>query len=97
VILLLDESDALLGQRTDVQNANDRYANLETNFLLQGFESYEGILLVTTNARTGCIDTAFDRRMDVTVKFYAPDAGSRLRSGQRRALRRYADRELLHW
>ena len=32
VILLLDEGDALLGQRTDVQNANDRYANLETTF-----------------------------------------------------------------
>jgi hypothetical protein len=58
VILLLDEGDALLRQRTDVQNANDRYANLETNFLLQRFESYQGILLVTTNARTGCIDTA---------------------------------------
>jgi hypothetical protein len=53
VIRLLDEGDSLLGQRTDVQNANDRYANPETNFLLQRFESYEGILLVTTNARAG--------------------------------------------
>src|SRR5262249_9303842 len=33
VILLLDEGDALLTQRTEVSNANDRYANLETNFL----------------------------------------------------------------
>jgi hypothetical protein len=77
VILLLDEGDALLGQRTDVQNANDRYANLETNFLLQRFESYEGILLVTTNARSGRIDSAFERRMDVTVEFHAPDAEER--------------------
>ena len=77
VILLLDEGDALLGQRTDVQNANDRYANLETNFLLQRFESYEGILLVTTNARSGRIDSAFERRMDVTVEFHAPDAAER--------------------
>ena len=77
VILLLDEGDALLGQRTDVQNANDRYANLETNFLLQRFESYEGILLVTTNARAGRIDSAFERRMDVTVEFYPPDAEER--------------------
>jgi len=77
VILLLDEGDALLGQRTDVQNANDRYANLETNFLLQRFESYEGILLVTTNARAGRIDRAFERRMDVTVEFHPPDAEER--------------------
>jgi ATPase family associated with various cellular activities (AAA) len=78
VILLLDEGDALLGQRTDVQNANDRYANLETNFLLQRLESYEGILLVTTNARAGRIDSAFERRMDVMVEFHAPDAEERL-------------------
>jgi SpoVK/Ycf46/Vps4 family AAA+-type ATPase len=77
VILLLDEGDALLGQRTDVQNANDRYANLETNFLLQRFESYEGILLVTTNARAGRIDSAFERRMDVTVEFHPPDEEER--------------------
>jgi ATPase family protein associated with various cellular activities (AAA) len=77
VILLLDEGDALLGQRTDVQNANDRYANLETNFLLQRFESYEGIVLVTTNARAGRIDSAFERRMDVTVEFHPPDEEER--------------------
>jgi hypothetical protein len=77
VILLLDEGDALLGQRTDVQNANDRYANLETNFLLQRFETYEGILLVTTNAKAGRIDSAFERRMDVTVEFHPPDAEER--------------------
>src|SRR5205823_12499402 len=61
VILLLDEGDALLTQRTSVQNSNDRYANLETNYLLQRLESYEGILLVTTNARDR-IDGAFQRR-----------------------------------
>ena len=31
VILLIDEGDALLTQRTGVQTSNDRYANLETN------------------------------------------------------------------
>jgi hypothetical protein len=76
VILLLDEGDALLTQRTDVQNANDRYANLETNFLLQRIESYQGILIVTTNARTR-IDSSFERRMDVVVEFHAPDAEQR--------------------
>ena len=76
VVLLLDEGDALLGQRTGVQNATDRYANLETNYLLQRLESYEGILIVTTNANDR-IDRAFQRRMDVTIEFGVPDASER--------------------
>src|SRR6185295_19152064 len=73
VILLLDEGDALLTQRTGVQTSNDRYANLETNFLLQRLESFEGILIVTTNAGER-IDSAFQRRMDVVIDFRAPEA-----------------------
>jgi len=73
VILLLDEGDALLTQRTGVQSSNDRYANLETNFLLQRLESFEGILIVTTNAGDR-IDRAFRRRMDVVINFATPEA-----------------------
>lgn len=76
VILLLDEGDALLTQRTDVGNANDRYANLETNYLLQRLESFEGILIVTTNANER-IDSAFQRRMDTVVEFAAPETEER--------------------
>jgi DNA polymerase III delta prime subunit len=76
VVLLLDEGDALMAARTDVGSSNDRYANLETNFLLQRLESFEGILLVTTNA-VDRIDRAFARRMDVVVNFRSPDAWRR--------------------
>lgn len=76
VILLLDEGDALLTQRTGVQTSNDRYANLETNFLLQRLESFEGILIVTTNAGER-IDTAFQRRMDVVISFSPPSSPER--------------------
>lgn len=76
VILLLDEGDALMTQRTSVQTSNDRYANLETNFLLQRLETFEGILIVTTNAGDR-IDSAFQRRMDVVVEFRAPDPAER--------------------
>jgi hypothetical protein len=72
VVLLLDEGDALMANRTDVNSSNDRYANLETNFLLQRLESYHGILLVTSNAADR-IDKAFARRMDVVVNFRSPD------------------------
>jgi hypothetical protein len=76
VILLLDEGDSLMTRRTDVKSANDRYANLETNYLLQRLEHYTGIVLVTTNAGQA-IDSAFRRRMDSVVKFHLPDAAER--------------------
>jgi SpoVK/Ycf46/Vps4 family AAA+-type ATPase len=76
VILLLDEGDSLMTQRTAVQTSNDRYANLETNYLLQRLETYDGILIVTTNAPEG-IDGAFRRRMDVVVEFGPPGVHER--------------------
>jgi SpoVK/Ycf46/Vps4 family AAA+-type ATPase len=76
VVLLLDEGDALLTSRTAVQSSIDRYANLETNFLLQRIESFEGILIVTSNAAAR-IDSAFQRRMDVVVDFRLPEAEER--------------------
>lgn len=71
VVLLIDEGDALLTNRTAVQSSNDRYANLETNYLLQRLESFEGVVIVTTNAASR-IDSAFQRRMDVVVEFRMP-------------------------
>lgn len=76
VVLLLDEGDALLTQRTDVHSSNDRYANLETNYLLQRLESFDGILVVTTNAEQS-IDDAFERRLDVVIDFSAPGPAER--------------------
>jgi hypothetical protein len=76
VILFLDEGDALLAPRTGVQSSNDRYANLETNYLLQRVESFEGILIVATNAGDR-IDSAFQRRMDVVIAFRPPESAER--------------------
>ncbi len=76
IVLLIDEGDALLAGRTGVSNSTDRYANLETNYLLQRLEVYAGILIVTSNAPER-IDGAFARRMDVTLEFPLPDADTR--------------------
>ena len=76
VILLIDEGDSLLTKRTDIHNSNDRYANLETNYLLQRLESFEGIVVITTNAE-GHIDDAFQRRFDVMINFPAPGPAER--------------------
>jgi hypothetical protein len=76
VVLLIDEGDTLLGRRTEVRSANDRFANLETNYLLQRLEHYRGIVVVTTNAPDH-VDVAFHRRMDVVVSFMPPSSRER--------------------
>ncbi len=81
VILLLDEGDSLMTRRTEVKTSHDRYANLETNYLLQRLETYVGIVIVTTNIGSA-IDSAFRRRLDVIVKFHLPDAEERWRLWQ---------------
>lgn len=76
-VLLLDEADALFGTRTEISDANDRYANLETAYLLQRLDRFDGLVILTTNLRSN-IDAAFIRRMDFVVEFPVPDAGGRM-------------------
>ncbi|WSR73337.1 ATP-binding protein [Streptomyces sp. NBC_01180] len=76
-VLLFDEADAVFGKRSQVTSSNDRYANLESAYLLQRLESFDGIVLLTTNLR-GNIDEAFTRRLDLIIDFPFPDAAQRL-------------------
>ncbi len=75
-ILLFDEADALFAKRTKVKSAQDRYANLEVNFLLQEVESFEGMVVLTSNLES-MIDKAFKRRLNYRVYFPFPDTDSR--------------------
>jgi len=75
-ILLFDEADAVFGDRAQVSDATDRYANAEVNYLLQRIESYDGIVLLTTNYSSN-IDSAFQRRIDHTVSFKQPQQDTR--------------------
>ncbi|CND49076.1 ATPase central domain-containing protein [Mycobacterium tuberculosis] len=75
-VLLFDEADAVFGKRSEVKDARDRYANLESAFLLQRLESFDGIAVLTTNLRAN-IDDAFTRRLDVIADFPFPDAAQR--------------------
>ena len=75
-ILLFDEADSLFGKRTDVKSSNDRYANLETNYLLQRLESFTGICLLTSNHESA-IDPAFMRRLSLHLRFDVPDVAER--------------------
>jgi hypothetical protein len=75
-VLLFDEADALFAKRTDVKSSNDRYANLEVNYLLQRLESFEGIVLLTTNNQAA-IDDAFRRRLRFRIEFATPEQPER--------------------
>ena len=76
--LLFDEADSLFAQRTEVKSSVDRYANLEVNYLLQRMESFEGVVILTTNFRQS-IDQAFMRRIRFKVDFATPDREQRRR------------------
>jgi len=77
-ILFFDEADALFGTRSEVKDANDRYANIETAYLLQTLEDHDGIAIVATNLRHQ-LDDAFIRRLRYVVDFPLPDAEHRTR------------------
>ncbi|MEH1857734.1 MAG: ATP-binding protein, partial [Nostoc sp.] len=55
----------------------DRNANLETNYLLQRIEAYQGLAILTTNLYDA-IDSAFMRRIRFIVRFEFPYAQERI-------------------
>ena len=75
-VLFFDEADALFGKRTEVSDAHDRYANLETAFMLSRLERFEGLSVLATNLRQN-IDPAFLRRIEFMVDFDEPDRAER--------------------
>ena len=77
-ILFFDEADALFGKRTGIDSSNDRFANLETAYLLQRIEVCDNIVLLATNLKTN-IDEAFTRRFQSIVHFPVPTEAERYR------------------
>jgi len=59
-ILFFDEADALFGKRTSVKDSQDRYANLELDYLLQRLEASPVLAILAMNhkpvlrRRLGC-------------------------------------------
>jgi hypothetical protein len=76
-VLMLDEADSLFGTRTEISDAHDRYANLETAYLLARLDRFEGLVILTTNMRSN-IDPAFLRRIDFLVEFPLPNRTQRV-------------------
>ena len=75
-VLFFDEADSLYGKRTEVTDARDRYANLEVSYLLQRLEIFEGLVVLATNFSRN-IDSAFLRRIDISIDFVQPEEPQR--------------------
>lgn len=76
-ILLFNEADAILGNRTRVDSSVDKMRNTMQNILLQHMEDFEGILVATTNL-VGQLDEAFDRRFLYKLEFDRPESSVQL-------------------
>lgn len=72
VLLFFDEADSIFGKRTDVGDSHDKYANLETSYLLQRIEDYNGPVILASNFLRN-IDEAFMRRINFIIEFPLPD------------------------
>lgn len=75
-ILFFDECDAIFGKRSEVKDAHDRYANVETAYLLQQVEEFDGVCILATNLLQN-IDAAFMRRISFVIHFPFPDKETR--------------------
>lgn len=71
-ILLFDEADALFARRNEVNDAQDKYSNAETAYLLQKIEEWDGISILATNLLQN-FDEAFRRRITYMLNFPMPD------------------------
>ena len=75
-VLFFDEADAVFGRRTDGSDAQGRWANLETAYLLARIDRSDGLVALATNLRRS-MDDAFVRRLDVILEIDEPDRPSR--------------------
>ena len=77
-ILLLNEADALLGNRfTNINRSVEKMENTMQNIILEAMEKLDGILIATTNL-TENLDPAFERRFLFKIKFDNPEANARM-------------------
>ena len=70
-ILFFDEAEALFGKRSEVKDSQDRYANLEINYLLQRLETFKGLVILTTNHQEDTPER-FRRQIRFVVNFPSP-------------------------
>lgn len=76
-ILLFNEADAIFNKRNEgATNAVDKMENSIQNIILQEMETFDGIMIATTNL-TGNLDSAFERRFLYKIEFTKPTPDER--------------------
>ena len=76
-ILLFNEADGIIGKRLEkINQSTDSMENTIQNIILQEMETFEGILIATTNLK-GNMDKAFERRFLYKVEFKKPTIEAR--------------------
>lgn len=77
-ILLFNEADAVFSRRVEISRSVDQTMNAVQNIILDELDSFEGILIATTNLSVN-FDAAFDRRFLFKIKFEQPTKDVRAR------------------
>jgi SpoVK/Ycf46/Vps4 family AAA+-type ATPase len=57
-VLFVDDGDALFGRTSEVRSSDERYANLDVNYLLQRLQSFEGLAILACRGRVDDLGTA---------------------------------------
>lgn len=68
MVRFCDDLDAFSGKRNEVKDAHDRYANMETNYLLHQIETYHRLVILTAQ-NTGGLSQSLLRRVEFVVEF----------------------------
>ena len=77
-ILLFNEADAIIGIRKEgAERAIDKMENSIQNIILQEMETFDGILIATTNLAQN-MDKAFERRFLYKIEFEKPTIEARM-------------------
>ncbi len=61
-VLFFDEADALFGKRTEIMDAEYRYSDPYTSYLLQKINGYKGLVILSAGRRE-LIDRFFKGRI----------------------------------
>ena len=100
VILLLDEADALFGERTSIPDGDERYGAIDVDYVLQRLASYPGLVVIAVDPaalesvgaeRPGC-DEALGRRVDAVVRLPGGDGADGEAEGQSNVVLRIVTR-----
>jgi SpoVK/Ycf46/Vps4 family AAA+-type ATPase len=76
--MFLNEEEPIMGRRSEVKDAHDRYATVEVAYVLHRLEDHDGVVILATNLNRN-IDEAFNRRMQYVVEFPRPEDAERER------------------